>query len=326
MSAQNAGTIATGGPAPESGQSNLQATQAEPSVWMTPAQSVESDALGNQATQPNVQQSQSPLAAMGLEKFQSVEALAEAYKNMERQFTQVNQEYSQVKPLYEQLIERQLFGNEQSQLGQQVSPQQIAQTNQVLDYLRLDRETFWNKVNENPHEVLPAVSRSIFDEQAKPLIDRLEKLEQSAQARFSMMDELQTQAKYVNIKNQYSQVDPDFDGNIQKAAQFLISPQGKAFLASNPGNALEMAYKAQLAERMIDPAWQQQMGQAMQMRQQQQQIQASMANPMTSSPSMQMPGHSPMVAPNVVPGRQTVAKDIAAFNEPFGLQNFNVIS
>lgn len=325
MGVENAGTI------PGSGSGFGQpanGTQAQPDYWVTPQQGMldDSQQVQQQQAQQQPQQSQVDLNQYGLGKFQDVGKLAEGYRNLEAAYTQANQERQRMQMQMEQI------SAQQAMFQQQTQQSQVQQQNQpISDWKNLAPGDLIDRINQNPHGTLSQIvsqeAQRIAEQMVAPLQKELGQLKGQAEIHFQSFNGFQTEAMYHNLKGTYGGRDPNFDANMQAAAQFLLTPQGEAFLARNPANALETAYKVQLANNITDQNWLNQLSQNMLKQQQQTTQQMSTVNPMVSSPNMQMAGHQPLnpMGGQQMQNRADIAKNIAAFGEAYGLPNFNVI-
>lgn len=230
-------------------------------------------------------------------------ALANAYAELERAYTTTSQQNS---VLTQQMEAANIQTQTSAELLEKVLQRldQPGHQNQGPDYTQMSDNQLINLMVGDPEKgespnvrgILNAfVSSATRDIEAK-YNKSLEEMRGDVDAMRKQHSTLQAAASVRNLENKYAH-DKNFKENMAEAGRQIATPEGKLLVQQFPDTALEKLYLMQVAQKIMDPAFQQQLAtQAMNMQNQQniQKMQAGMGNfdqnqvPITNQP--QPPG------------------------------------
>lgn len=226
------------------------------------------------------QQTQGTQGVNGLPHFKDEAAVADAYKNLQVEYTRTSQFNKQLESQVQQLLS---WKQQQEQVAQQQ-----AQQNKV-DWLAADHNTLIDGMNQDAAGTLKQYVKALVEDWAG---QNFNPVKSTAEEMSQMLATMQAQASLYNLKDRYSSLDPQFEDHLKKAGEFLFSDEGR--LIAGAPNALEVAYKMVIADRINDPNFQQQMAQSFAQYNQQMTQQKQMAAPLTSNPTQVGGSHQPL--------------------------------
>lgn len=178
-------------------------------------------------------------------------------------------------------------------------------------------------------EILDQATAKAQNSATEPLREELNNTKAMMQAMIKQNVETQATAQVVRLKQTYGH-DPAFSHHMQEASKFLGTPAGMALSHSSPEKAIEVAYQLQLTNRMFDPQYQQQLGQAFAVQQQQNYAQRYQAGSPPAVAQHQMPmqawGPQQQQPQNGRPSDQDVLNKVLSMGNNLGFPNVRMVS
>lgn len=138
------------------------------------------------------------------------------------------------------------------------------------DYFNMTPDDFIEAMNTRGPSILKDVQQQAVALATQNidsnLTGQLQGLQEQVKAMAKQHLTLQATAQLQRMQSNYGQ-DPSFQQHLQGAAYWLGTPAGQALANQAPDQAMEIAYRLQLANRVHDPAFQQQMATSIQQQQ-----------------------------------------------------------
>lgn len=250
--------------------------------------------------------------------YQTPEQLAEGYRNLQAQSTQVNQRYAELQQNWNTLLQHMSTQQAQTPQAAQPTPQSI---------LELSDEAFTDALNSKPKEHLMQLAEEVALRKLQPTIDNLQKQLQASQ---TILNQQMLDKTMSNMQATYGSLDPNYNANLNAAVEMVLGPL-RASAETDPAGTLNMAYEMVLGRQMKDPNFVGQLQQSAVLRQQQVEAQKQMAGVTTSQTQALQPTYQPYNPQpqqlNGMPSPQQLARQIALHGDPSlasGLGNLQV--